>query len=74
MAEETGRDINQAISDGVAGNLGLGESVGRYLSVIQPAHGTFSILLQAYTRSIPVTVPRHHRSRHRPQPSQLCSC
>lgn len=56
MAEETGRDINQAISDGVAGNLGLGESVGRYLSVIQPAYGAFSVLLQAYTRAIPVTV------------------
>jgi hypothetical protein len=56
MAEETGREINQAISEGVAGGLGIGEALGRYLSHRGPPCGHFSLLLQAYTRSIPVTV------------------
>ncbi len=56
MAEETGKCINQAISDGASGNLGLGEALGQYLTVIQPPNGTFSLLLQAYVRCIPVTV------------------
>ena len=56
MAEETGRDINLAISDGVANGLGIGESMGRYLSSRQPQFGEFSLLLQAYMRGIPVTV------------------
>lgn len=56
MAEETGRDINRAISEGVANGLGIGESVGCYLSGLRPQFGEFSLLLQAYIRSIPVTV------------------
>ncbi len=56
MAEETGRDINQAISDGAADGLGIGESLGRYLNSLQPACGEFSLLQQAYMRGIPVTV------------------
>jgi hypothetical protein len=56
MAEETGREINQAITDGVADGLGIGESLGRYLSNIGPKFGRYSLLLQAYLRSIPVTV------------------
>ena len=56
MAEETGRGINQAIRDGVADGLGIGESLGRHLSKIKPPFGRYSLLLQAYLRSIPVTV------------------
>jgi hypothetical protein len=56
MAEETGRDINLAISDGVANGLGIGESLGRHLSGRHPRFGEFSLLMQAYVRSIPVTV------------------
>jgi hypothetical protein len=56
MAEETGRDINKAICDGAADGLGLGEAVGRYLCALQPQYGEFSLLQQAYIRSIPVTV------------------
>jgi len=56
MAEETGRDINQAISDGAGSGLGIGESVGRFLSSLKPAYAEFSLLLQAYLRNIPVTV------------------
>jgi hypothetical protein len=56
MAEETGRGINQAIRDGVADGLGIGESLGRYLSNLKPPFGRYSLLLQAYLRRIPVTV------------------
>ncbi len=56
MAEETGCGINQAIKEGVAEGLGIGESLGRYLADSKPAFGRYSLLLQAYLRSIPVTV------------------
>jgi hypothetical protein len=56
MAEETGHDINQAIAEGVADGLGIGESLGRYLSGLNPPFGKYSLLLQAYLRRIPVTV------------------
>ncbi len=56
MAEETGRDINQAISDGAGDSLGIGESLGRYLGALGPPFGEFSLLQQAYMRGIPVTV------------------
>jgi hypothetical protein len=56
MAEETGFEINQAICEGVSDGLGIGESVGRRLSKLNPAFGRFSLLMQAYQRKIPVTV------------------
>jgi hypothetical protein len=56
MAEETGRGINQAIKDGVADGLGIGESLGRCLFNLNPPFGQYSLLLQAYLRNIPVTV------------------
>jgi hypothetical protein len=56
MAEETGRGINQAIQEGVADGLGIGESLGRYLAGLNPAFGRYSLLLQAYRRNIPATV------------------
>jgi len=56
MAEETGTGINQAISDGVANGLGIGEALGRHLVNLQPAFGRHSLLMQAYLREIPVTV------------------
>jgi hypothetical protein len=56
MAEETGRDINNAIREGVSDGLGIGESMGRYLSSQNPPFGKYSLLQQAYLRSIPVTV------------------
>ena len=36
MADETGRLLNQAINDGVARGLGLGQSVGRFLAAQSP--------------------------------------
>jgi hypothetical protein len=56
MAEETGRNINDAIAEGVADGLGIGESMGRFLSSQNPPFGKYSLLLQAYLRGIPVTV------------------
>jgi hypothetical protein len=56
MAEETGSEINKAIREGVSSGLGIGESMGRYLSQLQPEYGRFSLLLQAYQRGIPATV------------------
>jgi hypothetical protein len=55
MAEETGHDINKAIAEGVAEGLGIGESMGRYLSALNPPFGKYSLLLQSYLRNIPVT-------------------
>ncbi len=56
MAEETGHGINQAIKEGVAGGLGIGESLGSFLANANPPFGNYSLLLQAYLRNIPVTV------------------
>ncbi|MBM3788766.1 MAG: hypothetical protein FJW35_00280 [Acidobacteria bacterium] len=56
MAEETGREINRAIDDGVAAGLGIGEALGRCLLDRQPPFGNYSLLLQAYRREVPVTV------------------
>jgi len=56
MAEETGHGINQAIREGAAAGLGIGESLGRHLKHADPPFGKHSLLLQAYLRSIPVTV------------------
>ncbi len=56
MAEETGLGINAAINEGVDSGLGIGESIGLYLSQHRPEHGRSSLILQAYQRGIPVTV------------------
>jgi hypothetical protein len=56
MAEETGRDINQAVAEGSKKGLGIGESLGAFLEGLNPPYGDFSLLLQAYRSRIPVTV------------------
>jgi hypothetical protein len=56
MAEETGYEINQAIKEGIADGLGIGESLGRHIAKLNPGFGAYSLLLQAYLRKIPVTV------------------
>ena len=56
-AEETGREMNQAIAAGDRDDLGIGESLGRWLctagQAVSPAN---SLLLHAYEAAIPVTV------------------
>ncbi len=56
MAEETGGEINAAIGQGVDSGLGIGESIGLYLSNRKSEFGKSSLVLQAYQRGIPITV------------------
>jgi len=56
-AEETGREMNQAIVEGDRDALGIGESLGRRISEIaDPRFAGSSLLLQAWRESVPVTV------------------
>lgn len=54
-AEETGQLLNRAAREGMAAELGLGESLGRALISINPGHAEFSILCAAYNARIPFT-------------------
>jgi hypothetical protein len=56
-AEETGREMNLSIAAGVADGIGIGEALGRSLEKMADArYAGCSLLLQAYQRSVPVTV------------------
>lgn len=55
MAEETGTQLNQAIVDGVARGLGLGQSVGAFLSGQQAPFAQISIAANAHRLGIPLT-------------------
>jgi len=57
MAEETGRLIHQAVTAGDAEELGIGESVGRFLVGHRAARfRRYSLLVAAHRRRVPVTV------------------
>jgi hypothetical protein len=56
MADETGRLLNGAINDGVAGGLGIGQAVGRYLCQHHPQYERASVVASAFRLGIPVTV------------------
>jgi hypothetical protein len=57
VAEETGREMNAAIAEGVRDSLGMGEALGRRLAVgPDSASGGSSLLLAAYRNRTPVTV------------------
>jgi hypothetical protein len=56
-AEETGREMNRAITAGDGDGLGMGEALGRCLeSTAAPEHAAASLVLQAYQHNTPVTV------------------
>lgn len=55
LTEETGRLMNQAFREGLEEQMGLGESLGRFLDSREPEHGDISVTLQAYRRDIPLT-------------------
>jgi hypothetical protein len=56
-AEETGREMNDAIVYAAQQDLGIGESLGRRLGEIgDPRYAPESLLLRAYRLAIPVTV------------------
>lgn len=56
MAEETGRDINLALKEGVARGLGYGEAVGRFILDKNNPFSQHSLLAVCAERDIPVTV------------------
>lgn len=56
MADETGRLLNAAITEGVAAGLGIGQAVGRGLRAMCPPHAALSVLDAAARLEIPVTV------------------
>ncbi len=56
-AEETGREMNDAIREGARDGIGMGEALGRRLHAIaRPEFAGCSLLHAAYAASIPVTV------------------
>jgi hypothetical protein len=56
-AEETGRLMNEAIRRAEGADCGMGEALGAALDRLAPAEfAPYSLLLQAWRRSIPVTV------------------
>src|SRR5215813_11331201 len=61
MARETGEYMNEAINSSSADKIGLGEGLGRFIAGgasrgITFAHASSSILAEAYTHKVPVTV------------------
>jgi hypothetical protein len=56
MAEETGRDINRAIKDGVSAGMGYGESVGRYIINNCNPFQEYSLLATCVNSGVPITV------------------
>ena len=56
MAEETGRFINSAITEGAKNNSGLGRAIGAMLVRENFPFNRYSILARAYELDIPVTV------------------
>jgi len=55
MTEETGGLLNRVIAEGVAGGLGLGQSVTRFLGTSAPRFASVSVLAAAARLNIPVT-------------------
>jgi hypothetical protein len=61
MARETGEGMNAAAKDAAANGIGMGEAIGRYIHQGEENETRFgfrsaSILAEAYSRKIPVTV------------------
>src|SRR6266542_7156690 len=56
MADETGRLLNGAITDGVAAGLGFGQAVTAFLAAKEPQYARSSVLAAAGRLGIPVTV------------------
>jgi hypothetical protein len=56
-AEETGRGMSEAIREAARDGIGMGEALGRKLAAIaQPQWTPYSVLHQAYSAGLPVTV------------------
>jgi len=56
-AEETGREMNIAITAGARAGIGMGEALGKHLETLaKPQFLPYSIVAEAYKASIPITV------------------
>jgi hypothetical protein len=56
-AEETGREMNEAIASAGRESVGMGEALGaRLVRIADPAWASHSLLHQAYQHAVPVTV------------------
>src|SRR5580693_2081707 len=55
MADETGRLLNGAITDGVAQGLGIGQAVARFFAAKEPQFARASVLAAAARLGVPVT-------------------
>jgi hypothetical protein len=56
-AEETGKDMNEAIAAGDRDGIGIGEALGRHLETAShPRYREQSLLLQLYRAGVPATV------------------
>jgi hypothetical protein len=56
-AEETGREMNEAIASAARDSVGMGEALGaRLVRIAGPAWAPYSLLYQAYQHGTPVTV------------------
>src|SRR5438093_11604324 len=59
MARETAEYMNAAVDSGAADHIGMGEALGRFLtqnSELRTQYSSMSVLVEAYSRKIPVTV------------------
>jgi hypothetical protein len=56
MAEETGRLLNRAITEGVGRGLGLGQSVAAFLHERHPRHERSSVMAACARLGVPLTV------------------
>ncbi len=56
MAEETGRELNEAAREAAARGEGLGETLGRRIVEARLPHGDKSLLARAFEVTAPVTV------------------
>ena len=56
MAEETATLLNEAIREGATAGLGLGQSVGKFLSERRPQYERYSIASASWRLEIPLTV------------------
>jgi hypothetical protein len=56
MAEETGREMNEAFTRGSAAGQGMGEALAVALDAAKLSHPELSVTLNAWRRDVPVTV------------------
>lgn len=56
MAEETGRHVNEAISQGAGQHQGMGQAICAYLAAAKPHFGRLSVLCAAARLRVPVTI------------------